>query len=240
VVRHEVEFLLPLSFAASSVHRQSVKIESWITEIRAASFTIAYEIYSDVGDSRITYARASTVLTPYVFATERPRRITPEEREGLSRYLESSPPLARRTSSVRVEDRRGYYPAHVRFSDVDVYGHVNNVKYFEYLQEARIALFAALGAEAPQDGALAEPLLVTQTEVDYRVPLLFRSQPYDVWTWISSVEQDSVVIDAEICDGAMVLSRARNVLVGFDPATGHGAALDSPTRRVLQTAIRGY
>jgi acyl-CoA thioester hydrolase len=240
VVRHHVEFQTPLSFAASSVHRQSVKIESWITEIRAASFTIAYEIYSDVGDSRITYARASTVLTPYVFATERPRRITPEEREGLSRYLESSPPLARRTSSVRVEDRRGYYPAHVRFSDVDVYGHVNNVKYFEYLQEARIALFAALGAEAPQDGALAEPLLVTQTEVDYRVPLLFRSQPYDVWTWISSVEQDSVVIDAEICDGAMVLSRARNVLVGFDPATGHGAALDSPTRRVLQTAIRGY
>ena len=27
---------------------------------------------------------------------------------------------------------------HVRFSDVDVYGHVNNVKYFEYFQEARI------------------------------------------------------------------------------------------------------
>jgi acyl-CoA thioester hydrolase len=26
------------------------------------------------------------------------------------------------------------YTCHVRFSDVDVYGHVNNVKYFEYYQ----------------------------------------------------------------------------------------------------------
>ncbi len=31
------------------------------------------------------------------------------------------------------------YELRVRFSDVDVYRHVNNVKYVEYLQEARIA-----------------------------------------------------------------------------------------------------
>ena len=29
-------------------------------------------------------------------------------------------------------------PMRVRWSDVDAYGHVNNVKYFEYFQEARI------------------------------------------------------------------------------------------------------
>jgi acyl-CoA thioester hydrolase len=28
--------------------------------------------------------------------------------------------------------RRHVYDCNVRFSDVDVYGHVNNVKYFEY------------------------------------------------------------------------------------------------------------
>ena len=38
------------------------------------------------------------------------------------------------------------YDAHVRFSDVDVYGHVNNVKYFEYYQEARIAMITATNA----------------------------------------------------------------------------------------------
>ena len=40
---------------------------------------------------------------------------------------------------------RHVYDCHVRFSDVDVYGHVNNVKYFEYFQEARIAFLMSLG-----------------------------------------------------------------------------------------------
>ena len=39
---------------------------------------------------------------------------------------------------------RHVYDCHVRFSDVDVYGHVNNVKYFEYFQEARIAFILSL------------------------------------------------------------------------------------------------
>ncbi len=213
-------------------------IESWVTEIRAASFTIAYEIFSGPGTDRVTYARASTVLTPYVFATERPRRITPEEREGLERYLEPAPPPPRRPNPARTPGPHGYYPAHVRFSDVDVYGHVNNVKYFEYLQEARIALFAGLWSDSTGHEAAVPPLLVTQTEVTYRVPLLFRSKPYDVWTQVESVDAGSVVIDAEICDGDVVLSRARNVLIAFDPSTRHGQGLDVMTQDLLRSAIR--
>jgi acyl-CoA thioester hydrolase len=273
VVRHDVEFVTPLTFASTAPGRQSVTIESWVTEIRAASFTIAYEIFaerrgidgSEIGSEigpeigseesseetgprkmdseRVVYARASTVLTPYVFATERPRRITAEERDGLARYLEPVLAPARRPVPVRVPTKHGYYPAHVRFSDVDVYGHVNNVKYFEYLQEARIALFAGMWAEQDEGAghggmAGARPLLVTQTQVDYRVPLLFRSQPYDVWTWVCAVDDESVVIDAEICDGDVVLSRARNVLRIFDPATGLVTGMAMDAQRVLRSAIR--
>ena len=54
-----------------------------------------------------------------------------------------------------------HYPIHVRFSDVDVYGHVNNVKYFEYLQEARIAMIRRLVAAA------SFSVVVAQTDVDY-------------------------------------------------------------------------
>jgi acyl-CoA thioester hydrolase len=232
VVRHSVSFETPLTFSSGSVHRQSVQIESWITEIRAASFTIAYEVVTGAGEERVTFARASTVLTPYVFATGRPRRITPEERIGLERYLEPSAPAPRRQPSARVETEHGHYPAHVRFSDVDAYGHVNNVKYFEYLQEARIALLAGLWSRLAPAGQVPQ-LLVSHTEVDYRVPLLFRSRPYDVWTWITEVDERSVVIDAEICDGPEVAARARNVLVAFDPATGRGRPLPEPVRSVL-------
>jgi acyl-CoA thioester hydrolase len=84
VVRHEVEFVRPLLFRF-----EPVRIESWVTELRAATFTMAYEILDVASDGeRRVYTRARSVLTPFVFAQERPRRISAEEREVLSRFLE--------------------------------------------------------------------------------------------------------------------------------------------------------
>ena len=84
VVRHEVEFLAPLVFRFAPV-----RIETWITEIKAATFTMAYEIHDELPDgTRTVYTRATSVLTPFVFAQERPRRLRAEERDVLERFLE--------------------------------------------------------------------------------------------------------------------------------------------------------
>ena len=84
VVRHEVEFVRPLVFRP-----EPVRVESWVTQVRAATFTMAYEVLDELpdGDRRV-YLRASSALTPYVFSQERPRRITAEERDVLGRFLE--------------------------------------------------------------------------------------------------------------------------------------------------------
>ena len=88
VVRNEVEFVNPLMFRS-----EPVRVESWVTQIRAASFTLAYEILDELPDGeRKMYLRARSVLTPYVFSQERPRRITAEEREVLGRFLEPEEP----------------------------------------------------------------------------------------------------------------------------------------------------
>jgi acyl-CoA thioester hydrolase len=218
VVRHEVRYVAPLLFEA-----ETVSIEVWVTEVRAASFTLAYEVFHETpdGDRRV-YLRASTLLTPYVFATERPRRLAPEERAALDPYLEPADPVrTRRVEPVR--DELGHYPVHVRFSDVDVYGHTNNVKYFEYFQEARIRLFERLWSDLGSFGE-RPPVVVAQTDVDYAVPILFRPEPYDAWSWISHVGTTSMTIEGEICDGDAVLSRAKVVVVFLDPATGRPAA----------------
>jgi acyl-CoA thioester hydrolase len=77
VARHEIDYKRQL------VHRHTpVDIELWVTEIRAASFTISYE----VKDGAEIYVRASTVIVPFDFETQRPRRITSEEREFLEEY----------------------------------------------------------------------------------------------------------------------------------------------------------
>src|SRR3954453_4394331 len=76
VVRHEVEFLSPLVFRF-----EPGRIETGGSRLRAASFTMAYEFLDQLPDGeRRVYTRARTVLTPYVFAEERPRRIREEER----------------------------------------------------------------------------------------------------------------------------------------------------------------
>ena len=85
VVRHEVEFVAPLVFRP-----EPVRIETWVSRIRAASFTMRYEILDELPDGeRRVYTRASTLLTPFVFATERPRRISQEENDVLQRFYEA-------------------------------------------------------------------------------------------------------------------------------------------------------
>lgn len=216
VVRHEVSYLAPLSFGP-----EPVTIESWVTEIRAASFTVAYELFHERDGARHVYARATTVLTPYVFATERPRRLTEVERETLAAFLEDAEAAARVPFPAGLPDHALHYPVQVRFSDVDVYGHVNNVKYFEYFQEARISGFAEMwrGLEQPS-------IVVAQTDVDYRVPIVFRPEQYDAFSWVSRVGQRSATVESVIRDGETLLSRARVTVVFFDQATQRSTAPD--------------
>ncbi|WP_432082013.1 acyl-CoA thioesterase [Streptomyces sp. WAC 04229] len=79
VARHEIDYKRQL------VHRHHpVDIELWVTEIRAASFTLTYE----VKDGDVVYVRASTVIVPFDFQTQMPRRLTAEEREFLREYTD--------------------------------------------------------------------------------------------------------------------------------------------------------
>jgi acyl-CoA thioester hydrolase len=229
VVRSEVSYRSPLRFRF-----RPVSIESWVTELRAASFTMAYEVFDEHEGERTTYLRARTVLTPYVFATERPRRLTADERDGLLPFLEPDGILARPApgGSSAPQSRGHRYPVQVRFSDVDVYGHVNNVKYFEYFQEGRIELLDRVRREAPPETPRAH-LVVAQTDVDYRVPILFRPEPYDQWSRIARVGTTSMTVESEICDEDLVLSRARVVVVFWDPDTGRPVEPSDPERALL-------
>ena len=111
----------------------------------------------------------------------------------------------------------GRYPVQVRFSDVDVYGHVNNVKYFEYFQEARILL------QRPScwEGLDRISIVVAQTDVDYRVPILFRPEPYDAWSWVARVGTRSATIESLILrrrHGLVPRPRDHRLLRPGDPA----------------------
>jgi acyl-CoA thioester hydrolase len=229
VVRHEVTYREPLKFRF-----RPISIECWVTEIRAASFTMAYEIFDETPEGRVIHLRATTVLTPYVFSTERPRRLSPEEKDTLGAFLEEPLPKSAKIAPVEPWEP-GHFPLHVRFSDVDVYGHVNNVKYFEYFQEARIPLLERLGRSLPGVGDYH--VVVAQTDVDYKVPILFRLEPYDVHSRITHVGSKSFTIESEIRDGETLLSRARVVLVFFESATQRSVEPPAAYREAMLAAV---
>lgn len=81
VARHEIDYVRPL------VHRHApVTVELWVAKISAASMTVGYE----VKDEDTLYLRASTVVVPYDFTEERPRRLTAEEKTILKEYLDDA------------------------------------------------------------------------------------------------------------------------------------------------------
>ncbi len=233
VVRHEVKYLAPLVF-----RHHPVNVEAWVTQVRAATFTLAYEVFDETDEGREVYLRARSVLSPYVFDGEHPRRLHPREREVLSGFLEPDGEPLRPEVTVDAAEpgRRCRYDCAVRFSDVDAYRHVNNVRYYEYFQEARIALLSTLAHDPSGHGPM--DVVVAQVDVDYRAPLLFRDRPYAVDTWVASVGRSSYVIGAEILDGDRVLSRCRAVMVAFDSSTQHSAPLTEEERAMLHAAPR--
>jgi acyl-CoA thioester hydrolase len=79
IARHEIDYKRPLVWRP-----EPIRIETWVTQIRAASFALAYEVLDDDG----VYARAASVLVPYSLDGQRPRRVNDEERRYLEGFLE--------------------------------------------------------------------------------------------------------------------------------------------------------
>ena len=128
------------------------------------------------------------------------------------------------------------YDLHVRWSDVDAYGHVNNVKYFEYFQEARINYLDELVRAAG-----GRSLVVARVTVDYKRPIFFRQRPYHVHTSVlrlggRSFDLTSRIVDQE-ADGSPLLASATAVLVAFDAATQRSREFDAAEREYLESQL---
>jgi acyl-CoA thioester hydrolase len=211
VVRTVIDYLTPLSYGPA------VSVATWVTEVRGASFTMGYELFTEPEDGadRVVHARATTLLTPFVFGSGRPRRLTPDERAKLEPGMEPSPfPDAPKQAWVSPGETAHLQQIRVRFSDIDLLGHVNNVRYMEYVQEAKTAMSTEVFRTARVDGRVR--LVVARSEIDYVGQMNLRPEPYDVWTRIASIGTTSFVTEAEIRDGDAVMARSRSVMVSLD------------------------
>ena len=150
VVRHDVRYVAPLAFRL-----EPVKIACWVTEVRAASFTMAYEVYDEAPDGsahRLPAGQDPAHAVRLRGGAAAPHHRRREGRPGAVPRRRAAAHRARAQRSPKHLES-GHYPLHVRFSDVDLYGHVNNVKYFEYFQEARIRYLMRTSTSAARASA---------------------------------------------------------------------------------------
>jgi acyl-CoA thioester hydrolase len=92
IAHQEIEYLRPIPYG-----RQPLDCEVWIARLGGASLDVHYEVYSPSGvEPRELTTRAASTLVLVDAATQKPRRISEQERAAWSPYLEDPVVFAHR------------------------------------------------------------------------------------------------------------------------------------------------
>ena len=138
------------------------------------------------------------------------------------------------------------FPLQLRFGDEDSNGHVNNVRFVQFLEEARVRLSllplgAALSPDNPAESfrsvtSRTGMTLVVRQEIEYRAPLVYRQEPVWVEVWVTGIGASSLTYGFRIADddGGRVYAYAECTLVMADAQTGRPTALSDMQIRVLE------
>lgn len=119
-----------------------------------------------------------------------------------------------------------------RFSDLDPLGHVNNVAYHDYLQEARMGLIGELDAVVNDDFAQ----IVVSQEIRHVKPLGYSRDPIVIEASVTDMARTSYSIVYRILDDdGEVAAEGRTKLAVVDPVTGRPIRMPEDLRERLLT-----
>lgn len=133
----------------------------------------------------------------------------------------------------------------LRWADQDAYGHINNVSYARYLEEARVRVFFT--GQADEDTGMqgyfrgSEPedplMLVAAQHIEFLGVLEYSKHPLRVELWVGRLGGSSLEIHYELMDGASadrrVVARAITTVVIADRLTSSPVRLSEEGRRAV-------
>lgn len=211
VVGHKVDYL-----GSVDVAEGFVQVDLRVGRVGASQFHLGYEVQS----RGVVVCRAETQMCHVSEETGRAAAMPAAARawfSALSTDLPAFPDLG----EWRVGEQAHVYPIRVRWSDVDVYRHVNNVTYYDYVAEARIAMNAALVPDSIAVGggyAGNHRWLIARQDIRYLTEMVHRVEPYEIRTAYIAAGRTSARLVAEITDPGSgdVFARTLTVLVHAD------------------------
>lgn len=123
------------------------------------------------------------------------------------------------------------YDCPVRWSDMDVYGHVNNARVLTLYEEARVALMFRAAREQGLN-SMADGVVIARHEIDYLRPVS-HGDLVRIEMWVEEIRRASFTLGYELFDNGELASRARSVLVPYDLAAGRPRRLSDEERAFL-------
>jgi acyl-CoA thioester hydrolase len=103
----------------------------------------------------------------------------------------------------------------MRWSDMDAYGHVNNVVYLQYFEMARVDLFFERASLEERTG-LRQGTVVAAHDIRYKRPVVYSARPLDVHIWVSDVRSAAFTCHYELFDHGHLAVTGSTLLVPFD------------------------
>lgn len=124
---------------------------------------------------------------------------------------------------------------HVRFSDLDVLGHVNNNIYSSYFEISRVHyLGQVLGRN--WDWSKFTVVLVSNS-IEFLLPVLLTDEPY-VSLKVEHIGRKSFSLSYILTVNDVVHSTGSSTLVAFDGSTNHSMEIHPEMRKALETLKR--
>ena len=100
----------------------------------------------------------------------------------------------------------------VRFRDLDPMGHVNNAVFLTYIEQARVAFFAAVGAATELEDM---SLIIARVEIDFKAPVRL-GQELEIAVRASRFGTKSFDFDYVLRVDGEVVAEAKSVQVAYD------------------------
>ena len=117
-------------------------------------------------------------------------------------------------------DFRFYHPLEIRYSDLDPQDHVNNARYLNFFEQARIHYLVQLGLFAKGQSFMEIGIILADAHITFKAPLNFGTE-VKVGMRVSrlgnkSMDSEYVVVNAE---NGEEYARGTSVLVAYDYRT---------------------
>jgi acyl-CoA thioester hydrolase len=103
----------------------------------------------------------------------------------------------------------------MRWSDMDAYGHVNNVVFLGYFEMARVDLFFERASLEERTG-LRRGTVVAAHEIRYKLPVVYSATPLEVQIWVSDVRAAAFTCHYEVFDHGRLAVTGSTLLVPYD------------------------